>query len=55
METFGRAFERRAELEADPDQLEEILRQGARKARARAQQVVARVRAACGLTAQPAL
>ena len=55
METFGRAFERRAELEADPDQLEEILRQGARKARARAQQVVARGRAACGLTAQPAL
>mgnify|MGYP003333748612 FL=1 len=55
METFGRAFERRAELEANPDQLEEILRQGARKARARAQQVVARVRAACGLTAQPAL
>jgi tryptophanyl-tRNA synthetase len=55
METFGRAFERRAELEANPDQLEEILRQGACKARARAQQVVARVRAACGLTAQPAL
>ncbi len=55
METFGRAFERRAELEANPDQLEEILRQGACKARARAQQVVARVREACGLTAQPAL
>jgi tryptophanyl-tRNA synthetase len=55
METFGRAFERRAELEANPDQLEEILRQGACKARARAQQAVARVRAACGLTAQPAL
>ena len=53
MEMFGPAFERRAALEANPDQLEDILRQGAAKARARAQEVLARVREACGLLARP--
>ncbi len=53
MEMFGPAFERRAALEANPDQLEDILRQGAAKARARAQEVLARVREACGLLAKP--
>jgi len=53
MEMFGPAFERRAALEANPDQLEDILRQGAAKARARAQDVLARVRAASGLLARP--
>ncbi|MEY3225967.1 MAG: tryptophan--tRNA ligase [Planctomyces sp.] len=53
MEMFGPAFERRAALEANPDQLEDILRQGAAKARARAQEVLARVREASGLLAKP--
>lgn len=53
MQIFGPAFERRAALEANPDQLEDILRQGAAKARARAQQVLARVREASGLLARP--
>ena len=53
MEMFGPAFERRAALEANPDELEDILRQGAAKARARAQEVLARVREACGLLARP--
>jgi len=53
MEMFGPAFERRAALEANPDQLEDILRQGAAKARARAQEVLARVREASGLLARP--
>ena len=53
MEMFGPAFERRAALEANPDELEDILRQGGAKARARAQEVLARVREACGLLARP--
>jgi len=53
MEMFAPAFERRAALEANPDQLEDILRQGAVKAQARAQEVLARVRAASGLLARP--
>jgi tryptophanyl-tRNA synthetase len=50
---FGPAFERRAQLEASPDIVEDILKQGAHRARAKAQEVVARVRAACGLAAKP--
>ncbi len=49
LEHFAEARERRAALEADPDTLEDILRQGARTARAKGQEVLARVRDACGL------
>lgn len=54
MESFGPAFERRVELEQRPDDVEDILQSGARRARQKAQQVLERVRAACGLTAKPA-
>jgi len=50
---FGEAFERRARLENAPDDVEDILKQGARRARARAVEVLERVRAACGLSARP--
>lgn len=50
---FGPAFERRAQLEASPDIVEDILRQGAHRARAKAREVVERVRTACGLSAKP--
>ena len=53
MSYFGPAFERRAQLEASPDMVEDILRAGAHKARAKAQEVVERVRSACGLSARP--
>lgn len=53
MEYFGEAFERRTRLESDPDEVEDILTQGARRARAKAVEVVERVRSACGLTARP--
>ena len=53
MDSFGPAFERRAELETRPDDVEDILAAGARRARAKAQEVVERARSACGLTAQP--
>lgn len=49
MEYFAPAFERRAELEKRPGDVEEILRQGADKARAKGREVLARVRKACGL------
>ena len=49
MQYFGEAFERRADLESRPDDVEDILRQGARTARAKAVEVVERVRSACGL------
>ena len=48
-ERFGPARERRAELEADPDRVEDVLADGAKRARAVAQQVMARVREACGI------
>ncbi|MCL4108538.1 UNVERIFIED_CONTAM: hypothetical protein GTU68_022840 [Idotea baltica] len=54
MEYFGPAFERRAELEANPDDVEDILQAGAKTARRKAQEVVERVRSACGLKAKPA-
>lgn len=54
MEYFGPAFELRADLEQRPDDVEDILIQGARTARAKAREVVERVRTACGLAAKPA-
>ena len=53
MTHFGEAFERRTRFEAAPDQVEDILREGAHRARAKAREVVERVRSACGLTAKP--
>ncbi len=53
MESFGPAFEKRAELESRPDDVEDILQAGASRAREKAQEVIARVRTACGLTAKP--
>ena len=49
-ERFGPARQRRAELDADPDRVEDVLADGAKRARAVAAQVMARVRDACGLT-----
>ncbi len=48
-EHFRPARERRAELAAEPDQVEAVLVAGARKARVLAQSVMGRVREACGL------
>jgi tryptophanyl-tRNA synthetase len=52
MNYFQPAFDRRAELEKRPDEVEDILRQGARKASEKAGEVLDRARAACGLTAR---
>ena len=52
-DTFGAARERRAELAADPDTLEDILRAGAAKARAVAQDVVGAAREAVGMSGRP--
>jgi tryptophanyl-tRNA synthetase len=49
-EYFRAARERRAELVAHPDYVDEVLREGAAKARAVASRVLGRARAACGLT-----
>jgi tryptophanyl-tRNA synthetase len=46
---FGPARERRKQLAAHPEQVEETLRQGARKARAEARQTMALVRQAVGM------
>lgn len=46
---FAEARKRRAELAAHPDYIEQILRAGAERAGAVAAQVMARVKAACGL------
>jgi len=53
MTHFGDAFERRTKLEQSPDEVEDILREGAHRARAKAREVVERVRSACGLHARP--
>jgi len=53
MSHFAGAFERRIQLEASPDVVEDILREGAHKARAKAKEVVERVRSACGLLSKP--
>jgi tryptophanyl-tRNA synthetase len=46
---FGPARERRKGLAQDPDAVEDVLRRGAQKARAEAQQTMARVREAVGM------
>ncbi|MEI7782583.1 MAG: tryptophan--tRNA ligase [Planctomycetota bacterium] len=51
---FAEARARRAALEADPGRIEAILADGATRARARASQVLARARRACGLERQAA-
>jgi len=47
---FGPARQRREELLADPDTVQDILRKGAQTARAKAQEVLDRARKACGLS-----
>jgi tryptophanyl-tRNA synthetase len=46
---FAAARARRAELEADPATIEAVLAAGARRARAKAAEVLARAKRACGL------
>jgi tryptophanyl-tRNA synthetase len=53
MNHFGEAFERRTRLETTPSEVEDILKQGAQRARAKAMEVLERVRSACGLSARP--
>jgi tryptophanyl-tRNA synthetase len=53
MTHFGEAFDRRAKLEAAPDDVEDILTQGAHRARVKAAEVLERTRSACGLRARP--
>jgi tryptophanyl-tRNA synthetase len=50
---FGPARERRKQLAAHPEQGEEVLRRGAQRARAEAQQTMALVRQAVGMRPQP--
>ncbi|MGH7128996.1 MAG: tryptophan--tRNA ligase, partial [Planctomycetaceae bacterium] len=50
MEHFAAARDRREQLAADPDTLEDILRTGAETARAKCAEVFDRARAACGLS-----
>lgn len=49
MEYFGPAFQRRAELEKNPSEVEDILQAGAAVARAKGREVLDRCRSACGL------
>jgi tryptophanyl-tRNA synthetase len=51
---FGPLRERRKQLAAHPKQVEEVLRRGARRARAEAQQTLALVRQAVGMRPHPA-
>jgi tryptophanyl-tRNA synthetase len=53
MTHFSGAHERRIQLESTPDVVDDILREGAHRARSKAQQVLERVRSACGLLARP--
>jgi len=53
MDYFGAAFEKRADLEQRPDDVEDILLQGAQRARLKAREVLERVRTACGLKSLP--
>ena len=48
---FAPARARRREFEDRPDDVRDILRQGAQRARAKAAQVLARVEEACGVSA----
>lgn len=52
LEYYAPARERRAELEQDPDRVEDILTTGAKAARAKGAEVLDRVRSACGLSAR---
>lgn len=52
MNYFAEARARREQLAAEPDTLEEILRAGAAKARAKGREVLDRAREACGLRAR---
>ncbi len=54
MEYFAVARERREKLAADPSTVEDILIAGAKLARQKGQEVLARVRQACGLAGNPA-
>jgi tryptophanyl-tRNA synthetase len=54
-EHFGPAREKRKELERRPDYVEDVLRQGAKKARVEAEKTMALVREAVGLLPHPAL
>ena len=49
MSYFAEARAKRAELAANPAYVEEVLQAGAKKARAKGQQVLKRVQEACGL------
>jgi tryptophanyl-tRNA synthetase len=51
--TFAPAREKRRDLAARPDYVEDVLRRGARKARAEAQQTMVLVREAVGMTPRP--
>jgi tryptophanyl-tRNA synthetase len=50
MESFGPARQKREELEARPDDVRQILQQGAHTARVKAQEVLHRAKSACGLS-----
>lgn len=52
MEYFGNARAKRQELEANPDQVDQILEAGAKRAQAKGREVLDRVRAACGLSSR---
>ncbi|HZY88456.1 MAG TPA: tryptophan--tRNA ligase [Gemmataceae bacterium] len=52
-EHLGPARERRKQLAADPDYVEDVLRRGAQRARAEAQQTMALVRGAVGMRPYP--
>jgi tryptophanyl-tRNA synthetase len=52
LEYFAEARERREELEKNPDTVRDILRDGAIVARVKGQEVLDRVRTACGLSAR---
>ena len=49
---FAPAHERRAELEKNPDDVQDILNEGAKAARAKGAEVLDRVRTACGLSSR---
>jgi tryptophanyl-tRNA synthetase len=51
-ESFGPARERRKQLAQDPAYIEDVLREGAKKARAEAAKTMEKVRSATGLSAQ---
>ncbi len=53
MEHFAEAFERRAQLEANPSEVEDVLQAGAKAAREKGREVLDRARHACGLSRRP--